>query len=785
MPMHDHNSKRRGENNDERKGRIQVVVLGDIGRSPRIQYHALSAAKHGAPVDLIGYAESGLPTSICANPLIRVHRIQPAPAFLQTNSKGLSLVFKPLKVLFQILSLWVVLQYRTKPAKWIIVQNPPSMPTVLVAQICAFLRNSRLVVDWHNFESSILALQLGGGHPLVRLSRLCERTLSRSAFAHFTVTDAMAQVLQRDYGLSNNVLPLHDRPASYFRPVTRETKLAILRSLSETANFADSIEAGKSSLLVSSTSWTPDEDFGVLLDALVQYSHLAMTSHPYLPEVLVVVTGKGPLKDHFLAQIAMLKSQDKLEMITFKTAWLSLEDYAGLLAAADVGVSLHKSTSGVDLPMKVVDMFGAGLPVVGWSDFEAWAELVKEGVNGRGFKTAAELQSILMELLSGQGNELQTLKEGAIREGSRRWGDEWDPIAAASPCKIKLIMLTFQSVTLGAVLISHALTIPLTTTNPDNSNNLPRDASPDIGSSDILNARKLELIARGGSGSVTVTPTEYDNEYLVPVQIGPAKTAKTYQLVLDTGTSALIAYSTGPSQTVSEPVTIGGITVPSQTVQFQPSNDPSSDGILGLAFSNPTNKIPPPPKTFFENAAPSLIQSLFTVNLKKGAPGTLTFGTIDTSQYTGSITYATVNPANGYWEFTPSGYAIGSSAFVATSSIDALVDTGTTLLYLPKTIVSAYYAKVPGAKFDSTQGGYTFPCSATLPSFTLGVGAYRAVAPGSFLNYAPVSGATCFGGLQADTGIGFSVLGSVFLKSQFVVFKGPASPMVGFAAKTL
>lgn len=34
---------------------VQIVVLGDIGRSPRMQYHAISIAKHGGRVQLIGY----------------------------------------------------------------------------------------------------------------------------------------------------------------------------------------------------------------------------------------------------------------------------------------------------------------------------------------------------------------------------------------------------------------------------------------------------------------------------------------------------------------------------------------------------------------------------------------------------------------------------------------------------------------------------------------------------------------------------------------------------------
>lgn len=39
----------------DRKPSAQILVLGDIGRSPRMQYHALSIANHGGEVQLIGY----------------------------------------------------------------------------------------------------------------------------------------------------------------------------------------------------------------------------------------------------------------------------------------------------------------------------------------------------------------------------------------------------------------------------------------------------------------------------------------------------------------------------------------------------------------------------------------------------------------------------------------------------------------------------------------------------------------------------------------------------------
>lgn len=43
---------------------VQILVLGDIGRSPRMQYHALSIARHGGQVVIIGYKGENCPNVI-------------------------------------------------------------------------------------------------------------------------------------------------------------------------------------------------------------------------------------------------------------------------------------------------------------------------------------------------------------------------------------------------------------------------------------------------------------------------------------------------------------------------------------------------------------------------------------------------------------------------------------------------------------------------------------------------------------------------------------------------
>lgn len=237
-------------------------------------------------------------------------------------------------------------------------------------------------------------------------------------------------------------------------------------------------------------------------------------------------------------------------------------------------------------------------------------------------------------------------------------------------------------------------------------------------------------------------------------------------------------------------VSIGTVTVNRQAVESAQNVSSSftansaSSGLLGLAFDN-INTVTPKQNTFFTNARQSLAMPLFTANLKKGAEGNYNFGFIDKTEFTGSISYTPVNTANGFWQFTGSGFAVGSGAFQSLP-INAIADTGTTLLLMPDAVVTAYYAQVKGASYSASQGGYVFPCSAVLPNFTFGVGTYRGDIPGSYMNYAPTgtTGDTCYGGLQSSTGIGFAIYGDILLKAQFVVFDA-GNARLGWANKAL
>ncbi|KND93305.1 Chitobiosyldiphosphodolichol beta-mannosyltransferase [Tolypocladium ophioglossoides CBS 100239] len=412
---------------------IQILVLGDIGRSPRMQYHAISVAKHGRRVDIVGYKETARHPDLIGNPRVAMYALAPQPEWISWGTLPF-FVNIPCKVIQQFWTLFYTLMYTTPSARWIIIQNPPSIPTFHVALLVSLIRGNKVIVDWHNYGHSILA-QKALMRPLVPFYRWYEIGLGRFlGNANLAVTDAMARELQGGrFNLRNPVYTLHDRPAGIFQPIKSvEERQAFLSRLPETKSQAQDIIDGTVRLIVSSTSWTPDEDFGILLEALVAYANpeAGSTSEPPSP-ILAIITGKGPEKARYLQQIKELQDGGRLPGIRILTAWLSNRDYASLLASADLGISLHKSSSGVDLPMKVVDMFGAGLPVAAYSAFESFKELVKEGENGCGFETPAQLTEILRRLLGVEGEqELAGLKRGAVSEGALRWDEEWDRVMA-------------------------------------------------------------------------------------------------------------------------------------------------------------------------------------------------------------------------------------------------------------------------------------------------------------------------------------------------------------------
>ena len=186
---------------------------------------------------------------------------------------------------------------------------------------------------------------------LVNIAEVYEKFFAQLSHVNFTVTQRMAEELKL-LG-AEKVSVLYDKPHSRFRRLDAEEKSALFsRLVGEIPELAKVRKGAK--LLMSSTSWTKDEDFGILLEALVELEG-KLTN-----DLVVIITGKGPEKSFYNKKIGELG----LKRISIVTPWLEADDYPLLLGCADLGVSLHSSSSGVDLPMKVVDMFGAGLPVL-------------------------------------------------------------------------------------------------------------------------------------------------------------------------------------------------------------------------------------------------------------------------------------------------------------------------------------------------------------------------------------------------------------------------------------
>lgn len=237
-----------------------------------------------------------------------------------------------------------------------------------------------------------------------------------------------------------NIRVLYDKPTEIYKPLSHEEKMNFISKIdwssedisinteSEIASSAKFVFSGalKSSLIVSSTSWTEDEDFTILAEALAIYDQ----SLAGCRKIFIVITGKGPLKNYHMDKIIKLK----LKQIIVRSCWLKHYEYAQLIACADFGVSLHASSSGLDLPMKIVDMFGCGIPVcaLGFPWYSvipntSISELVIEGYNGLIFKSASQLADHFGNLLQPDSKLLKEMTLNTRKEG-KRWDENWDEV---------------------------------------------------------------------------------------------------------------------------------------------------------------------------------------------------------------------------------------------------------------------------------------------------------------------------------------------------------------------
>ncbi|XP_071797701.1 chitobiosyldiphosphodolichol beta-mannosyltransferase-like [Asterias amurensis] len=418
--------------------RACLLVLGDIGRSPRMQYHALSLATEGFDVEIVGYGGSKPHGDVLVNDKITLHIMSDPPGFLRVFPSVISYVSK---VIWQSMQLYYVMLIKLQWPSHILVQNPPAIPTLAVAWVCSRLYGSKFIIDWHNYGYSLLGLSLGERHILVRFSKWFEGLFGGMGDSHLCVTVAMREDLVKKWGLKRP-LTLYDRPPKVFHQTPVESQHKLFRKLAVDYTVFDSSKHIKNTtaftqetvsgdiikienrpvLIVSSTSWTQDEDFSILLSALEMYE-AAFKSGKKLPRIVCAITGKGPQKEYYQDIIAKMA----LQQVQFCTPWLTAEDYAMLLGSADLGVCLHISSSGLDLPMKVVDMFGSGLPVCA-INFQCLGELVKHKENGLVFNDAQELSQQLQELLQGfpsQQERLKSFRANLQSFQTERWEENW------------------------------------------------------------------------------------------------------------------------------------------------------------------------------------------------------------------------------------------------------------------------------------------------------------------------------------------------------------------------
>ncbi|KAL1746443.1 aspartic peptidase domain-containing protein [Schizophyllum fasciatum] len=343
---------------------------------------------------------------------------------------------------------------------------------------------------------------------------------------------------------------------------------------------------------------------------------------------------------------------------------------------------------------------------------------------------------------------------------------------------------------------------------------------------------------------VGITNQNGDQSYFGAVEIGTPP--QTFNVVLDTGSSDLwvadtecatcssstpqfdasksstfqqssqtttIQYGSGAvrGSLAQDKVSIGGLTVDEQiflSVSQTTSQllDGSMSGILGLAFqtisstqSTPLwlalandNQLDAPEFSFWINR---LIDDANAPEESFG--GVFTLGGVNESLYSGDIEFHELaNPSSPtFWLLTLDSLSLNGNDVSLTNGEARLsaIDTGTTLIGGPSDDVQQFWEGVEGSSpMTNMQGFWSFPCDTEL-SVSMSFGGKSWPIDPTDMNLGRVSRVSddCLGGIF-DLTQGSSivsgggnpnwVVGDVFLKNVYSVYRTEPSPAVGFAA---
>lgn len=165
---------------------------------------------------------------------------------------------------------------------------------------------------------------------------------------------------------------------------------------------------------------------------------------------------------------------------------------------------------------------------------------------------------------------------------------------------------------------------------------------------------------------------------------------------------------------VTDDITFAGLTL---SVTFGSASIASDDflgypmdGILGLGRPGPAAQA----QTVMQllGSAKKLKGNLFGVNLFRasGGPnnGQINFGAVNTDLFTGSLNYNSVPTGDTLWEIPVDDAGVGGSS-VGFTGKKAIIDTGTSIIFMPPNDANKLLSKLPGLKQD----GENFECSCT------------------------------------------------------------------------